>query len=125
MVERRRTPRQKSLLRGVVYFDNIPFAADCLVRDLTEIGARIKFETPPAATADLLELHLPTKGQKLRGKVRWKNADEIGISFEVESASQGGGSIEDRMHRLEAEIATLKQLVKKLQRHHEPTADVA
>ena len=124
MVERRRIPRQKSLLRGVVYFDNIPFAADCLVRDLTEIGARIKFDAPPAATSDLLELHLPAKGQKLRGKVRWRNAEELGISFEAESMPQSG-DVEERLHRLEAEIATLKQLIKKLQRHHDPAADVA
>ena len=123
-MERRRSGRQKSLLRGVVYFDNIPFPADCLVRDLSELGARLKFDTPPAALADSFELHVPAKGQKIRGRVGWRKADEIGVSVPADADSQSG-PLEDRINRLEAEIAALKQLIKKIQRTHEEKAAVA
>lgn len=123
-MERRRSQRHKSFIRGLVYFDNIPTPADCLVRDFSELGARIKFETLPPAFANSLELYLPTKGQKLRGEVRWRKGDEIGLSFRA-GASSGNQSLDDRVNRLEAEIATLKQLLKKLQRSHEETARVA
>jgi hypothetical protein len=124
MSEQRRTPRQKSLIRGIVHFANIPFASECLVRDLSELGARIKFDRPPAATSDLLELHLPVKGQKLKARVCWRNGDEFGVRFDALPPEEQE-SLEARLHRLEGEIATLRQLIKRLQRVNEPAADVA
>ena len=43
MAERRRSVRQKSFLKGRVYFNKGRESADCLVRDLTNQGARIIF----------------------------------------------------------------------------------
>ena len=43
MAERRRSLRKKSFLRGCVYFNKRRSAIDCLIRDISDQGARIIF----------------------------------------------------------------------------------
>jgi len=119
MSERRQASRQKSFLRGLVYLGNSPSAVSCLVRDISDTGARLTFSAPIAAP-DTLELHIPIKGQTLRGKVKWRENNEIGIAFlsdagvGVQSASDDGLAV--RVARLESEIVALKHMIKRLQR---------
>jgi hypothetical protein len=117
--ERRQALRQKSLLRGLVYFGNSPSAINCLVRDVSDTGARLKFGGPITAP-DTLELHIPNKNQMLRAKVKWREVDEIGVAFVSETGVAGQPAGDDdlslRVERLEAEIASLKQMIRRLQR---------
>lgn len=128
MTEKRQTPRQKSLLRGFVYFGNSPSALDCIVRDISDAGARLKF---PGSfpTSDIIDLHIPVKGQTLRGKVQWRRADEIGIAFVSASArsdvDQRDGELSDRVARLEADITALKQLIKRMQKNSDGKTEAA
>lgn len=128
MAERRQASRQKSFLRGLVYLGNSPSAVSCLVRDLSDTGARLTFAEPVAAT-ELLELHIPVKGQTLRGKVKWREADEIGIAFVsdtgAETPSAGDDQLAVRVARLECEIVALKQLIKRLQKATASITDAA
>jgi hypothetical protein len=118
MVTERNAPRQKTLLRGYVYFGGSPTAVECVVRDISETGARLKFQNPPTVT-DTLELHIPVKGQTICAKLKWNKSDEIGIAFEttpaLTSPQTTNHELCDRIDRLEMEIASLKQLVKRLQ----------
>jgi hypothetical protein len=128
MAERRHVSRQKSFLRGLVYLGNSPSAVSCLVRDLSDTGARLTFSEPIAAT-EMLELHIPIKGQTLRGKVKWREADEIGISFAgnaaVEAPPAGNDEMAARVARLENEIVALKQMIKRLQKATASVTDAA
>lgn len=128
MAERRQASRQRSFLRGLVYLGNSPSAVSCLVRDMSDTGARLTFSAPIAAT-EMLELHIPIKGQTLRGKVKWREADEIGIAFisdaGVETQSVSDEELAVRVARLEGEIAALKQLVKRLQKTTSSITDAA
>ena len=123
--DRRHALRQKSLLRGLVYFGNSPSAMNCLVRDLSETGARLKFDGPITAP-DHLELHIPTKNQVLRVKVKWREVDEIGVSFAAEhAAAPSDEDLAARVERLEGEIAQLKQMLKRLSRPASAVTDAA
>lgn len=128
MAERRQAPRQRSFLRGLVYLGNSPSAVSCLVRDMSDTGARLTFSAP-IATTEMLELHIPVKGQRLRGKVKWREADEIGIAFVSETAVATPPLSDDelamRVARLEGEIAALKQTVKRLQKATASITDAA
>ena len=128
MSEKRQAPRQKSFLRGLVYFSNSPSGTDCLVRDISESGARLKFSAPPTATENL-ELHIPVKGQTLHARVQWRDGDEIGIAFITDAAMDRshskGDELSIRVSKLEAEIASLKQLIKRLQKNNGNISDVA
>jgi hypothetical protein len=80
MAERRVAPRQKSFLRGCIYFNNRRSVLDCLVRDLTEDGARIIF-SHAVNVPDIVELHIPQKEQTLRAHVKWRRGDDVGLDF--------------------------------------------
>src|SRR5476651_467505 len=107
MTEKRSAPRQKSFLRGLVYFGNSPSATNCLVRDISDTGARLSFSSPPTVT-DSLELHIPAKGETHHAKVSWRQFDEIGVAFVANSTTDTSHSNDDelsvRVARLEVEI---------------------
>src|SRR5712671_5917972 len=97
-VERRRTARQKSFLRGMIYFNNRRSAVDCLIRDISPYGARLIF-SDAVTTPDVLDLYIPQKEQTLRSHVIWRHGKEVGVAFaqaaQMEPAADTGdpGSI--------------------------------
>jgi hypothetical protein len=115
MTEKRRVPRQKSFLRGFVYFGGSQSPVDCLVRDISDSGARLKFLGPQKIT-EITELHIPIKGQTFRSKVRWQAGNEIGIAFDTATANAHAddAALANRVDRLDAEIVALRRLVKRL-----------
>jgi hypothetical protein len=115
MSNHRLSPRQRSLLRGIVYFAGNPCAVDCLVRDISATGARIEFTTPPAAVTNSLELQIPLKAQRHHCRVAWRTGREVGVAFAEASTSAPPHDIAERMARLEAEIAELKAVIRHLQ----------
>jgi hypothetical protein len=125
MSDHRLSPRQRSLLRGVVYFAGNPCAANCLVRDLSETGARIEFTAPPVAVTNNLELQIPLKAQRHHCRVVWRSGREIGVAFAEASITVGPQDVAERMDRLEAEIAGLKATIRRLQRDEGPETEVA
>jgi hypothetical protein len=131
MNERRKVARQKSFLRGCIYFNNRRSAVDCLVRDISSTGARLIF-SDAVQTPDVVELYIPQKEQTLRAQVQWRHGQEMGVAFAQAMASAEtahsaeGGDLTERVARLEAEIATLKKLVKRIRAEAAgPEADVA
>ena len=126
MAERRRTQRQKSFLRGCVYFNKRRNALDCLIRDLSEHGARIIF-SENVSVPDLVDLYIPQKEQTVRARVQWRHGDEIGLAFpDAVRAADGtsDGELALRVAQLESEIAGLRRLVKKIKAEIETGEDV-
>lgn len=127
--ERRRVVRQKSFLRGMVYFNDRRSGLDCLVRDISPYGARLIF-SDAVGTPDALDLHIPQKEQTLRTHVIWRHGRELGVAFaeilEVDPRTEaGGGDLNERVAKLEAEVTVLKRLLKKLKADAGPDAEVA
>ena len=70
----------KSYLRGFVYFGKMGTAVECVVLDISDSGARLKFLGAPPMV-DAIELHIPIKGWVRRAKVLGSAVDEIGVGF--------------------------------------------
>ncbi len=117
MAERRRSRRTKSFLRGFVYVSRKRGALACLIRDLSEKGARIIF-SDTVTLPEVVELYIPQRDQTLRARVEWRKNDEIGLAFnEAERAAEAlpsAAEIVQRVALLEAEIASLRALLKRL-----------
>ena len=114
--ERRRIARQKSFLRGMVYFNNRRSVADCLIRDISPYGARLIF-SDTVTTPDTLDLYIPQKEQTLRAHVIWRIGHDIGVAFPQATQSEPAapsGELAERVVKLEAEIASIKRVLKKL-----------
>ena len=118
MSERRNSRRSKSFLRGFVYVSRRRGALACLVRDLSDKGARIIF-SDQVTLPDMVDLYIPQREQTLRARVSWRRNDEIGLAFieaerEPEAATPTAGQIVQRVALLEAEIASLRVMLKRL-----------
>ena len=122
MGERRRSIRQKSFLRGCVYFNKRRNAFDCLIRDISSEGARIIF-SDTVSVPDVVELYIPQKEQTVRARVQWRHGDEIGLAFPdalraAEGTSQG--ELAMRVAQLETEIVSLRRVLKRLKTEIKP-----
>jgi hypothetical protein len=116
MGERRQSVRHKSFLRGCVYFNKRRNAFDCLIRDISDEGARIIF-SDTVSVPDVVDLYIPQKEQTLRARVQWRHGDEIGLAFPdaLRAADDmRNGELTKRVAQLESEIASLRRVLKKL-----------
>ena len=125
--ERRRTVRQKSFLRGMVYFNNRRSVADCLIRDISPFGARLIF-SDTVTTPDTLDLYIPQKEQTLRSQVIWRIGHDVGVAFpqagQTEPAA-ASGDLAERVTKLEAEIGAIKRVLRKLKTDAGQDSDLA
>lgn len=118
MIEKRGSPRQsRCFFRAFVYFEGNGTAVDCVVRDISDTGARLQFPKPQKLS-EFLDLYIPVKGQSYHSKVRWEEGNEIGVAFHTTSNTDADNiGLDERMNRLEAEVAAMRQAVKHLQRN--------
>ena len=126
MGERRGSRRSKSFLRGFVYVSRKRGALACLVRDLSEKGARIVF-SDTVTLPDVVELYIPQREQTLHARVEWRRNDEIGLGFTATArtaeAPPSATEVVQRVAMLEAEIASLRVLLKRLKAEKVNPAD--
>jgi len=121
MEERRSVSRQKSFLQGRILFNNRRTTVDCLIRDFSEIGARLNFDRM-ISLPDVVELFIPVKDETRRAKIIWRNADEVGVSFNFDEGSPSlvpGIPQADwgaRIQKLEHDVATLQRKLNELQK---------
>jgi len=118
MSERRGSRRSKSFLRGFVYVSRKRGTLACLIRDLSDKGARIVF-SDTVTLPDVVELYIPQRDQTLRAKVHWRKNDETGLSFtEFEQRAPepqpSAAEIAQRVTLLEAELVSLRALLKRM-----------
>ena len=128
MAERRQATRQKSFLRGCIYFNNRRTVIDCLIRDLSDHGARLRFSNS-ISIPDSFELHIPQKNQTLRAVARWRHGMDVGVAFadaarapatpaapgtSATPAAPDLAALSERVRKLEAEVADMRRLLRRL-----------
>src|SRR5215831_8302123 len=115
MSERRKETRQKSFLHGTIYFNNRRSVIDCLVRDVSPEGAKLILSAT-ATIPNVVDLHIPQRGETLRAHVQWRSREEAGVIFESARAPAraAGTDLAERVQQLEAEVAALKRVFKRL-----------
>ena len=118
MVERRVSQRNKSFLKGTVYFNNRRSSIDCMIRDISANGARLQFSAT-IATPDVVELYIPNKDQTFHAKVTWRKLDEMGVTFIGAQASSDKDpttplELSQRVEQLEIEVAKLHRTIVEL-----------
>lgn len=120
MSERRSGSRQKSFLQGRIFFNNRRTSVDCLIRDFSESGAKLKFHSM-ISIPDVVELFIPVKEETRRAKIVWRNADEVGVSFNFDEASPSlapgipQADWSARIQKLEHDLALLQRKFNELQ----------
>jgi hypothetical protein len=115
MDERRKTNRPRSLLGARIVYNNRSSTLDCMVRNLSNTGARLVF-SGPVAVPEEFELVIPQKGQTHRCKIAWRESREFGVEF-LGRDEKAPPSIEaaKRLKELEAEREKLRRRIAQLE----------
>jgi hypothetical protein len=125
--QRRRVARQKSFLRGCIYFNSRRASVDCLIRDISPQGARILISTS-VNIPDTVELYIPQKAQTLRARVGWRHNEDIGLVFTEADlglrTQPQANEMSQRIVQLEDEINSLRRMFKRMKSEAEDS-DVA
>jgi PilZ domain len=129
MSERRNSRRSKSFLRGFVYVSRNRGALACLVRDISKKGTRIVF-SDTVTLPDVVDLYIPEREQTLRARVTWRRNDEIGLAIVAVEQRPADNTpttseIAQRVALLEAEITTLRALLKRMKAENDGGYDEA
>ncbi|SDQ94689.1 PilZ domain-containing protein [Pseudovibrio sp. Tun.PSC04-5.I4] len=78
--DRRRIHRRRTLKEGRIVFASQSMIFDCIIRDLSDYGARVKLETT-IDIPDEFMLYLVHLRQRVKAEVRWRTADTLGVEF--------------------------------------------
>ena len=121
MIERRALARHKTFIKGRIYFNNRLSSVDCILRDVTDVGARLE-ASDSVALPDTFELYLPTKDEHFRAQVEWRRGSHLGVSWSADQAAKHRGegghseqSIAERVAKLEHDLAVLQRRFESLQ----------
>lgn len=112
MEEKRPASRVRTILNGQIIFNNRSATLDCVVRNLSDSGA--KLEASSAVTLpERFELVIPRKGETYRARAVWRTEREIGVAFEPRQETVASGPSE-RLKALTDENARLRRRLAEL-----------
>lgn len=78
--EARIAPRRRMLKSGKIAYSDRHVTIDCMVRDMSATGARLKVEGSVSAP-DTFELLIPLDGLEANCQVVWRAGADLGIKF--------------------------------------------
>lgn len=78
--ERRSQPRQRVLKGAIIRFNKGYGALECVVRNLSENGARLTFGETTAVPGSF-DLKIAGDGGVREARVRWRTPDSVGVSL--------------------------------------------
>ncbi len=123
MKDRRISARQRSFLQGRIIFNKGRSSIDCLIRDISETGAKLVF-SDSVVIPDVVDLYIPNKDETHRVRVQRRIGDEVGVAFEDGGAAAPSPSLVPdmtatdlpaRVQKLESEFAKLQRKLNELQ----------
>ncbi|MCX7341454.1 MAG: PilZ domain-containing protein [Hyphomicrobiales bacterium] len=85
-VERRSSPRSRTLLGAVAREANKRVMWDCEVRNLSEHGARLETANP-VWFPQSFELDVPVRQMRLQASIIWRTGRQLGVAFTGGEAS--------------------------------------
>ncbi len=78
--ENRCAVRKRTFKRASAKFDERFSDVECVLRNISETGARLKFETPSAVPGEFT-LTVGLDGIRVNCQVVWRSSQEIGVAF--------------------------------------------
>jgi PilZ domain len=115
----RGTRRLRTLLGATITFNQGGSTVDCLIRDISESGARLAVPeqvTLPAA----FELIIPHRKQRWQVQMLWRRSDVVGVQFcaakpgNAKAVLTRDAAQKQRIRELEAEVVRLEARILQL-----------
>ena len=111
-------PRLKTLLAARISFNNGQSTLDCLIRNLSDMGAKL-IVSAAVTLPECFDLLIPQKSVTRRGRIVWRRGEAMGVRFDEdaprsESSDPDATSLTRRMRELAAEVARLQSRILQL-----------
>lgn len=112
--ERRTEYRRRALMAGTLRFKTRSGTLSCVVRDLSETGAKLVISSP-MWIPEQFELEIQHQDMRIDARPVWRGATEMGIAFISKRNEQGRSArAEEKVISLEAERERLQRRVRQL-----------
>lgn len=120
--EQRHDVRKRTFLKGRILFNKGAASMDCLIRDLSEAGARLEL-SETSTLPEVFDLYIAQKEETFRATLRWRRDNSVGIAFADQrkpvAPPEAAVPLPDasinlllrRIAELESENATLRSLL--------------
>lgn len=118
----RQDVRKRTFLRGRIEYNGGAASMDCIIRDMSESGARLEL-SETSALPEVFDLYIANKDATFRSSMCWRRGGEVGINFVDRPRTAGAPSATSsdapvavlvrRIAELEAENAALRSLLLK------------
>src|ERR1700741_1658609 len=100
MVEYRSATRVRTVLKGEIRYDNGRMSTSCVIRDLSEDGARLELPGE-LALPDRFDLYIEKRNETRPAVVKRKRGVEIGVAFaDAAVMPAAAGDVAERLSRL-------------------------
>lgn len=115
MLERRQSARDKVIYGGVAEMGEHGGSRDCVVRNISENGARLEFGESVRLPKEPLRLTIARKGRSCLARIIWWRDNFVGVAFSPESPYELPGSdLARRLRRSEKKKRELQRRIKEL-----------
>ena|SRR5215468_3686762 len=113
MQDRRERVRDKVFLGGVAEINDRGSTMDCVVRNLSENGACVEFETA-ARLPEQMQITIAQKGRSVLADLIWRQANRVGLAFRTMITDASESDLDARLRRSEKKKRQLQRRIKEL-----------
>jgi hypothetical protein len=113
MLERRQSARDKVIYGGVAEMGEHGGSRDCLVRNISENGARLEFSESVRLPKEPLRLTIARKGRSFLARIIWFRDNFVGVAFSS-PYELPGSDLAKRLRRSEKKKRELQRRIKEL-----------
>lgn len=96
--ETRSSLRTRSLRTGKAVFGSFQYSRDCIIRDVSEGGVRIRIDDPDSIPGEFWLLDIK-KFAAFKAQVKWRKGNELGLGLGAERPLDGSEMLETKMLR--------------------------
>ena len=113
MQDRRERVRDKVFLGGVAEINDRGSTMDCVVRNFSETGACVEFDTS-ARLPEKMQLTIAHKGRSFLARLIWRHANRVGLAFRAMVTDAPDSDLDARLRRSERKKRQLQRRIKEL-----------
>jgi hypothetical protein len=113
MLDRRRNLRDKVLYGGVAELGNRGTTMDCVVRNISEQGACVKFDSA-TKLPEQINLTVARKGRSFLSHLIRRQANKVGLAFRMMASDAPVSDLDERLRRSEIKKRQLQRRIKEL-----------
>jgi hypothetical protein len=116
MLDRRQSARNKVIYGGVaeVSVGERGETKECVVRDISEKGARLEFSNVTKLPREQMLLTIARKGRSFLAQIMWWRDNFVGVAFSSERPSAPVSDLAERLRQSEQKKRQLKRRIDEL-----------